>query len=85
MLAAEYPEAVFGPVPSAFTGAFAFSTQPVMRAALSRAFHLARSLPSFPLAQFEAEVQMLGDTEVASLMRTCLHNNCAWKARVGRP
>lgn len=69
MLAAEYPEAVFGPVPSAFTGAFAFSTQPVMRAALSRAFHLARSLPSFPLAQFEAEVQMLGDTEVDRIVR----------------
>lgn len=69
VLSAEYSDAVFGPVPPAFTGAFAFSTQPEMRAALSRAFHLARSLPSFPLAQFEAEVKTLGGTEVDRIER----------------
>lgn len=69
VLATEFPEAVFGPVPAALTSAFAFVTQPEMRVALSRAFHLARSLPSFPLTQFEAEVQMLGETEIDRIVR----------------
>lgn len=68
-LALEFPAAVFGPVPSAFTAAFAFDDQADMRNALSRAFHLARSLPSFPLSQFEEEVCGLGDTEIDRIVR----------------
>jgi predicted restriction endonuclease len=40
-----------------------------MRTALSRAFHLARSLPTFPLSQYEAEVTELGDTEVERIVK----------------
>nr|WP_249207118.1 HNH endonuclease signature motif containing protein [Burkholderia cenocepacia] len=40
-----------------------------MRSALSRAFHLARSLPTFPFTQFEAEVAGLGDTDVDRIVR----------------
>jgi predicted restriction endonuclease len=36
---------------------------------LSRAFHLARSLPTFPLAQYEAEVASLGNTEVDRIVK----------------
>lgn len=65
----EFPRATFGPIPAAFTGAFAFAEQAEMRIALSRAFHLARSLPSFPLSQFEDEVRSLGDTEIDRIVR----------------
>lgn len=65
----EFPEATFGPIPAAFTGAFAFAEQAAMRIALSRAFHLARSLPSFPLSAFEDEVRSLGDTEIDRIVR----------------
>lgn len=42
--------------PSAhFRSAFAIETQTQLRAALSRASHLARSLPTFPLVQYEAD------------------------------
>ena len=49
--------------------AFAFSAQTEMRTALHRAFHLARSLPTFPLSEFEAEVAVLGATETERLVR----------------
>ena len=65
----ELPGAVVEPPPGHFRAAFVFARQPEMRAALSRAFHLARSLPTFPLAQFEAEVAQLGATEVERLVR----------------
>lgn len=68
-LSLEFPGAAFGPVPAAFTGAFAFVDQADMRNALSRAFHLARSLPSFPLGQFEDAVRGLGDTEIDRIVR----------------
>lgn len=55
--------------PAHFKGAFAFATQAELREALSRAFHLARSLPTFPLAQYEAEVTGLGDTEVERIVK----------------
>jgi predicted restriction endonuclease len=40
-----------------------------MRQALSRAFRLARSLPTFPFTQFEAEVAGLGNTEIDRIVR----------------
>lgn len=69
VLASELPGAMAGPAPPPCKGAFAFDDQHAMRAALSRAFHLARSLPSFPFTQFEAEVAGLGDTEVERMVR----------------
>jgi len=68
-LRAEYPDAEAGPPPGRFHGALAFATQHEMRRALSRAFNLARSLPTFPLAQFEAEVAELGATETDRIVR----------------
>jgi len=69
ILASELPEAVCGPAPHPCKGAFAFAQQTDMRRALSRAFHLARSLPTFPFTQFEAEVAGLRDTEVDRIVR----------------
>lgn len=57
--AAEQVETPIGP----FRAAFAFADRHAMRAALSRAWHLSNSLPSFPLAQYEDEIAGLGDTE----------------------
>ncbi|RNJ61764.1 MAG: HNH endonuclease [Porphyrobacter sp. IPPAS B-1204] len=67
-LAEELAEAAVSP-PAHFKGAFAFATQAELRSALSRAFHLARSLPTFPLAQYEAEVAGLGNTEVERIVK----------------
>lgn len=67
-LGSELPEMAVNP-PAHFKGAFAFATQAELRAALSRAFHLARSLPTFPLAQYEAEVAELGNTEVERIVK----------------
>lgn len=63
-LTAELPGAFSAPAPGQFRAAFAFYEQPAMRHALSRAFNLARSLPTFPFTQYEAEVAGLGDTEI---------------------
>lgn len=68
-LADELAAAAVTPPPAHFRAAFAFATQGELRAALSRAFHLARSLPTFPLAQYEAEVEGLGDTEVERIVK----------------
>jgi putative restriction endonuclease len=67
-LEAELKDAAVHP-PAHFRGAFAFATQAELRFALSRAFHLARSLPTFPLAQYEAEVAGLGNTEVERIVK----------------
>ena len=69
ILASELPAAVSGPAPPPCKGAFVFAQQAEMRRALSRAFHLARSLPTFPFTQFEAEVAGLGDTEIDRIVR----------------
>lgn len=69
MLLGEFPTASAEPVPGQFRGAFTFRNQAEMRQALSRAFHLARALPTFPLSQFEADVASLGDTEVERITR----------------
>ncbi|OSZ72091.1 restriction endonuclease [Sphingomonas sp. IBVSS1] len=68
-LTEELPTAVTGPAPGHFRAVFAFATQPELRAVLSRAFHLARSLPTFPLVQWEAEVAHLGDTDVERIVK----------------
>ena len=67
-LGAELADAAVNP-PAHFKGAFVFGTQAELRSALSRAFHLARSLPTFPLAQYEAEVAGLGNTEVERIVK----------------
>lgn len=67
-LGAELAQAAVDP-PAHFKGAFAFTTQAELRTALSRAFNLARSLPTFPLAQYEAEVAELGNTEVERIVK----------------
>lgn len=69
VLASELPDAVSGPAPLPCKGVFAFALQADMRRALSRAFQLARSLPTFPFTQFEAEVAGLGDTEIDRIVR----------------
>lgn len=69
VLTSEMPEAVSSPAPPPCKGAFAFALQAEMRQALSRTFHLARSLPTFPFTQFEAEVSGLGSTEVDRIVR----------------
>ena len=68
-LCEELAAAMVGPAPGHLRAAFAFATQAELRAALSRAFHLARSLPSFPFAQWEAEVSHLGDTDVERIVK----------------
>lgn len=65
----ELIQASVEPPPAHFRGAFAFETQAEMRVALSRAFQLARSLPTFPLSQYEAELANLGDTEVERIVK----------------
>jgi hypothetical protein len=68
-LAEELGPALVTPPPEQFKSAFAFADQAALRKALSRAFHLARSLPTFPLAQYESEVAGLGDTEVERIVK----------------
>lgn len=65
----ELPDAIVAPPPGDFRGAFTFANISAMRAALSRGFNLARSLPTFPFVQFEAEVAQLGDTEVERIIK----------------
>lgn len=57
------------PPPGNFRAAFGFAHQADMRRALSRAWQLASSLPTLPLAEYEAEVRGLGDTEAERLVK----------------
>jgi hypothetical protein len=68
-LARELARAAVSPPPAPCKAAFAFATQAELRAALSRAFHLARSLPTFPLTQYEAEVGRLEETEIERIVK----------------
>lgn len=68
-VAAELAAPPAEPAPGNCRAAFAFATQSEMRAALHRAYQLAISLPSLPLARFEEEVAQLGDTEIARITR----------------
>lgn len=52
-----------------FRAAYVFETQSEIRAAISRAYHLSRSLPNAPLRVFEEEMAALGETEVEQLVR----------------
>lgn len=65
----EIANAAVEPPPGHARAVFTFETQPEFRAAISRAFNLARSLPTFPLSQYEAEVAGLGDTEVERIVK----------------
>ncbi|MCX7864770.1 MAG: HNH endonuclease [Novosphingobium sp.] len=69
LLLRELADAAVTPPPAHFRAAFAFATRAELGQALSRAFHLARSLPTFPLAQYEAEISTLGATEAERLVR----------------
>lgn len=68
-VAAELEGEFAEPSPGAAVRTFAYPTQAEMRAALSRAWHLARSLPTAPLQMFEREVTALGETEVERIVR----------------
>lgn len=75
-LAVEHPgvakrldAAAAAPPPGKFRAAFGFVDQGEMRHALSRAWQLASSLPTLPLAEYEAEVRGLGDTEADRLVK----------------
>lgn len=58
-----------GPPPGRFAAAYAFSTRAALHDAINRIFHLARSVPDFPLKGFEKEVAHLGQTEAERLLR----------------
>lgn len=60
---------VASPPPGKFRAAFGFADQGAMRRALSRAWQLASSLPTLPLAEYEAEVRGLGETEAERLVK----------------
>ena len=68
-VAAELIAAPAMPIPAGKRGAFGFATQREMRRAISRAYDLARSLPTLPLAEFEAEAAELRATEVDAIVR----------------
>lgn len=57
------------PPPGNYRAAFGFNDQSAMRAALSRAWQLASSLPTLPLCEYEAEVGALGETEADRLVK----------------
>ncbi|MFN3725237.1 MAG: HNH endonuclease [Allosphingosinicella sp.] len=57
------------PVPPSATAAFSFPDRDTLRASLSRAYHLARSLPTAPLQLFQKQISALGQTEVERLAR----------------
>lgn len=68
-VAAELEGHPTGPVPSGAVAVLAFVSQAEMRAALSRAWDLARSLPTAPLHRFQEEVAALGKTEMERIVR----------------
>jgi hypothetical protein len=68
-VAAELDGERTGPAPGAAAAVFCFAGQAEMRAALSRAWHLARSLPAAPLHRFEEEIAALGETEAEAIVR----------------
>jgi hypothetical protein len=68
-VAAELDAPPATPVPQGKRAAYGFTEQSAMRAALHRVYDLSRSLPAAPLAEYEAEVAGLGDTEVERLRK----------------
>lgn len=58
-----------GPPPGRFAAAYAFPTRAALHDAINRVFHLARSVPDFPLKGFEEEVAHLGQTEAERMLR----------------
>ena len=57
------------PPPGRFAAAYAFNARAELHQAVSRVFHLARSVPDYPLRSFEQAVAHLGDTEAERFMR----------------
>lgn len=68
-VAAELEAEPAGPAPGGAIAAFRFSSQSEMRLALSRTWHLARSLPSAPLRRFEEELAAVGATEADRIVK----------------
>lgn len=68
-VAAELDATRTAPPARDFRAAYIFDTQAEMRAAISRAYHLSRSLPNAPLRVFEEELAALGETETEQLVR----------------
>lgn len=63
------------PPPGRFAAAYAFATRADLHGAINRVFHLARSVPDYPLKSFEEDVAHLGDTEAERLMRQRIGQN----------
>lgn len=68
-VAAELDASVAAPAPAGKIAAFGFAAQSALRDALHRTYDLAKSLPSLPLGEFEAEMLGLGQTEAAQWAR----------------
>ena len=68
-VAAELKGLQTAPVPPSAAAAFSYSDRDMLRASLSRAYHLARSLPTAPLQLFQEQLSALGQTEVERLAR----------------
>lgn len=68
-VAAELSGTTAYPFPAGSAVALAYSSQADMRAALSTAWRLARSLPSAPLNRFHEEVRGIGTTEAERMVR----------------
>lgn len=66
---AEFKAASAGPPPGRFQAAYAFATRAQLHEGLNRVFHLARSVPDYPLKAFLEETGHLGETEGERLLR----------------
>ena len=74
-VAAELVASTATPVPAGKIAAFGFGAQSDLREALHRTYDLAKSLPSLPLSEFEAELRFLGQTEVEQWARRRVGQN----------
>ncbi|WP_232469184.1 HNH endonuclease [Croceicoccus marinus] len=66
---AEFEAASAGPPPGRFRAAYAFATRAQLHDGINRVFHLARSVPDYPLTAFLEETAYLGDTEAERVLR----------------
>ena len=82
-VAAELDAPAAAPVPQGMLGAFGFSEQSAMRAALHRAYALASTLPTLPLYEFEAAVAGFGDTEAERMQRVRIGQDLFRSALIG--
>lgn len=82
-VAAELDAPAAAPVPQGMRGAFGFTEQSAMRAALHRAYVLATTLPTLPLYEFEVAVAGLGDTEAERMQRVRIGQDHFRRALLG--